>query len=68
MSRHVRAFLVFWYDFVVGDDWRIALAVVAGLVVTFLVAVIGVPAWWVLPLAVALVLPASVLGVARRAR
>jgi hypothetical protein len=24
----VRGFLRFWYDFVVGDDWRIALGVV----------------------------------------
>ena len=25
----VRAFFRFWYDFVVGDDWRLALAAVA---------------------------------------
>ena len=24
----VRGFLRFWYDFIVGDDWRIALGVV----------------------------------------
>lgn len=28
----VRGFLRFWYDFVIGDDWRIALGVVLVLV------------------------------------
>jgi hypothetical protein len=27
--RFVRAFFQFWYDFVIGDDWKIAAAVVA---------------------------------------
>jgi hypothetical protein len=26
--RYLRGFLRFWYDFVVGDDWRIAAGVV----------------------------------------
>jgi hypothetical protein len=26
--KYVVAFLRFWYDFIVGDDWRIALGVV----------------------------------------
>ena len=26
--RLLRGFLRFWYDFVIGDDWRIALGVV----------------------------------------
>ena len=33
MSR-LRAFAAFWYDFVVGDDWRLALGVVVGLATT----------------------------------
>jgi hypothetical protein len=28
VKRRVRAFGRFWWDFVVGDDWRIALGVV----------------------------------------
>ena len=28
MMTLVRGFLRFWYDFIVGDDWRIALGVV----------------------------------------
>jgi hypothetical protein len=29
--RHLRGFGRFWFDFVVGDDWRIAAGVVAAL-------------------------------------
>lgn len=28
MPRWIRSFLRFWFDFVVGDDWRIAAGVV----------------------------------------
>jgi hypothetical protein len=49
--NHLVAFGRFWWDFVIGDDWVAAAGVLAGLVVTALVA-----AWWVLPPAVALVL------------
>jgi hypothetical protein len=58
MTR-LRRFFLFWYDFVVGDDWRVAVAVVAGLVVTFVLARVGLPAWWVLPVAVLVALPLS---------
>ncbi|WP_297645046.1 hypothetical protein [Pseudonocardia sp.] len=68
MMRHVRAFVAFWYDFIVGDDWRVAVAVVAALAVTFGVAAAGIPAWWVLPVTVAVLLPLSLWRVARTAR
>ena len=66
--RWLRAFGRFWYEFVVGDDWRIAVAVVAALAVTSLVAMAGLPAWWVLPAAVLVVLPLSVWRAARTDR
>ncbi|MDT7709980.1 MAG: hypothetical protein QOG20_5587 [Pseudonocardiales bacterium] len=66
--RHVKAFVAFWYDFIVGDDWRVAVAVVAALAVTFGVAAAGIPAWWVLPVTVAVLLPLSLWRVARTAR
>lgn len=47
-------FLRFWWDFVIGDDWVAAAGVVAAIVVT---AVTGF--WWLLPLAVVLVLYVS---------
>ena len=59
MSR-VEAFLRFLWDFVVGDDWRIAAGVVVAIGVTALVAGTSVAAWWVLPVAVAGLLAVSV--------
>ncbi|HWD84839.1 MAG TPA: hypothetical protein VG321_03740 [Solirubrobacteraceae bacterium] len=58
MNR-VRAFGAFLYDFVIGDDWRIAAGVVVALIVT---AVAG--AWWILPAFVAVMLGVSVWSVA----
>jgi hypothetical protein len=47
----LKAFGLFWYDFIIGDDWRVAALVGAGLAVTALVVhVAGVNAWWLLPL------------------
>ncbi len=55
----------FLWDFVIGDDWRIALAVLIAIGVT---ALIGHAGWFVLPLAVAAVLSYSVFEVARSKR
>ena len=52
MTRWLRSFGAFWYDFVIGDDWRGAGAVVLALALTaVLVHVAGLNAWWLLPLA-----------------
>ena len=52
MSK-LKAFGLFWYDFIIGDDWRVAAAVAGGLAVTALVVhVAGVNAWWLLPLCI----------------
>jgi hypothetical protein len=45
----------FWYDFVVGDDWTIAAAVAVAVAATFGIHEADVPAWWLLPLAVVVV-------------
>ncbi|MDX6637195.1 MAG: hypothetical protein QOJ01_706 [Solirubrobacterales bacterium] len=66
MKRRVRALGAFIYEFVVGDDPRIAVVVVATLGLTVALAHADVAAWWVLPLAVAVVLSASVLRETRR--
>ena len=65
MSR-IAAFGRFIWDFVVGDDWRIALAVVIALGVTALVAGTSIAAWWILPVAVGVLLAVSVMVAARR--
>jgi hypothetical protein len=59
MSR-IAAFGRFWWDFVVGDDWVAAAGVVVGLALTA-----ALEAWWVLPLAVAVVLVVSLARAAR---
>jgi hypothetical protein len=43
--RHVVAFARFWYDFIVGDDWRVAVAVVVALAVTSVLSDHDVDAW-----------------------
>jgi len=59
MTARVKAFAAFWYDFVVGDDWRVALGVVAALTITYGVSHTTTTVWWILPLAVVLLLPFS---------
>jgi hypothetical protein len=59
MSRLI-AVLGFVWDFIVGDDWRIAAGVVIALGMTALIAGTSVAAWWILPVAVATGLGASV--------
>jgi hypothetical protein len=55
----------FVWDFVVGDDWRIAVVVVAALAATALVSTTSVSAWWIMPAAVAVVLAGSVFAALR---
>lgn len=49
--KYITGFFEFWYDFIVGDDWTVAAAVIAALIVTALLAHFA-GAWVVLPLAV----------------
>jgi hypothetical protein len=65
MSR-VRAFARFCWDFVVGDDWRVAAGLAAGLGLTWLLEHRGVSAWWLLPVTIAVVLAESVWRESRR--
>ena len=46
----------FWWEFVIGDDWLVAVLVALAIGATAIVAAAGVAAWWLLPLAVPLVL------------
>ncbi len=62
----IRRVFVFWYDFVVGDDWRVAVAVAAALALTYGISRTGVAAWWVLPTTVLIVLPVSLRRAVRR--
>jgi hypothetical protein len=66
--RIVRSFLHFWYDFIIGDDATIAAGVVVALAVTAILAHFGVPAWWLLPAAVTILLALSLVRARRAAR
>ena len=45
MIKALKTFGLFWYDFVVGDDWTIALAAVAAVALTAFAAHHGINAW-----------------------
>jgi hypothetical protein len=66
MISRLRAFGAFWYDFVIGDDWRVAVGVVAMLAITYGVSTTSVPAWWLVPVAVLVLLPLSLWQAVRK--
>jgi hypothetical protein len=47
---HLRTFGKFWYDFIVGDDWRVAVGAAIAIALTFVAAHRGANWWWLLPL------------------
>jgi hydrogenase/urease accessory protein HupE len=59
MSRITSALLAIW-EFIVGDDWRTAVGVVVAIGLTAAIAAAGVPAWWVMPIAVVVLLVVSI--------
>jgi hypothetical protein len=65
MSR-LRRFGSFWWDFVVGDDWRLAVCAALALAITAVVADQGASAWWITPLMVTVNLVITVRVTSRR--
>jgi hypothetical protein len=63
--KYIRAFLRFWWDFIVGDDPWVAAGLAVALGVTWVLADHDVNAWWLLPVAVAFLLVESVRREAR---
>jgi hypothetical protein len=64
--KHVKAFLRFWFDFIVGDDWRVAASIVAAIGLTAVLESWDITAWWVMPIAVVLALYGSLRRAAAR--
>jgi hypothetical protein len=64
--RALRRFGSFWWDFVVGDDWRLALSAAFALAITAVVANQGASSWWITPLVVTTALVATVRTTRRR--
>lgn len=58
----------FWWDFIVGDDWRVAAGVVGAFGGVGLLAHWGIEAWWVAPVAVVLLLTLSLRRAIRAAQ
>jgi hypothetical protein len=63
--RRARALWAFAVDFVVGDDWRLAVGAVAALGAVALASAVGIDAWWLAPGLVAASLALSVAGARR---
>ncbi|HEY0227112.1 MAG TPA: hypothetical protein VGC05_12125 [Mycobacterium sp.] len=61
----VQGLLRFLWDFVVGDDWRIAAAVAIGLILELVLSDNGASIWWLLPAVVVAVLCLSVWSAVR---
>jgi hypothetical protein len=49
----------FLYNFIVGDDWTVAVAVAIGLILTAVLNVNHILAWWLVPVIVVLMLGIS---------
>jgi hypothetical protein len=64
--KYVARFGRFWYDFIVGDDWTVAVVVIIAMALTTFLAHHGRNPWFLLPAAVALTLAWSVWRVARQ--
>ena len=63
--RYMIAFLKFWYDFIIGDDWTIATSIVVAIALTCLLVRSNTHAWWLLPIVAVLTLGVSVWRAAR---
>ena len=50
----------FWYRFIIGDDWTVAVALAIGLALTALLTRTQFPAWLIIPLIVIVTLRVSI--------
>ena len=57
--KYLRSFGLFWWNFIVGDDWRVAAGLAIALGLTSLLTHEGVNAWWLLPIAIVVLLTGS---------
>ena len=65
----LRAFGAFLYDFVIGDDWLVAVGVLVALAATYVLAhAAKVSAWWLVPVAIVVLLPLSLRRATRAER
>jgi hypothetical protein len=63
--KRIAAFGHFWWEFVIGDDWRVAAGIAIAIGATAALANQGIAAWWLLPPAVVVVLYGSLRRASR---
>ena len=67
MVSKIKAFGAFAYDFVIGDDWSVALGVAIALAVTYgLAHAAKVSSWWLMPVVLLVLLPFSLWRAVRK--
>jgi hypothetical protein len=66
--RRARAFVLFWVDYIVGDDWTVAAVIGVALLATWGLVQAGIHAWWLLPVAVVAAAAESLHRAVRRER
>jgi hypothetical protein len=64
--KFLTTFARFWYDFIVGDDWRLAVGTVAAITVVTVAANRDINVWWALLLLVSALLAISVSTASRK--
>ena len=59
--KYILRFIYFWYHFVIGDDWRIAISVIVGFSITLYLTnnYKYLNIWWLIPLLVSYILTIS---------
>jgi len=60
----LKRFGLFWVDFIVGEDWTLALVVVVALLITWGLSSTGFPAW----VAMVVIVPSALVASVARAR
>ena len=67
MVSRIKAFGAFAYDFVIGDDWSVALGVVIALAIVYgLSHAARVSSWWLMPVVLLVLLPFSLWRAVRK--
>ncbi|MGZ3534892.1 MAG: hypothetical protein ACXU9K_06680 [Thermodesulfobacteriota bacterium] len=62
---YLKKFGLFWYRFLIGDDWAGAVIIIAGSIGTYTLIKAEITAYWLLPLAVMFSLSLSLFRQAR---
>jgi apolipoprotein N-acyltransferase len=67
LAGKLRAFGAFAYDFVIGDDWLVAVVVAVTLAVLYaLTHAAHLSAWWLMPVVLVLLLPITLWRAVRK--